>query len=568
VRADLDRYRRWLEDRHRGRRALTPPVRDRPGSGLRMGLLMVVSNPDPRFLRRSLDSLAGQSHQAWVLWVACVGQLDQVGEAVLHAVKRHVRLCVFDPATTTSAEAASSVAMAAAPRCEAIAVMGQHDVLADDALEQVAEAFAAGADVAYSDEDELDAEGRHRQPQLKPDWSPDLLLSTPYLGRLTAVATPVVSRVGGISAAAGEAWEYDLHLRATDGADHIVHVEEVLYHRQTEPTPATSELGPLHRRVVMETLRRRGEEVYTQPSAVPGGWHLRRRLRTSPVVSVIVPFRDEPKLLRAVADSILGGSGYPNIELLLVDNGSREPETTALLDQLASLPRVRVIHDDSPFNWAAINNAAAAQSAGDVLLFLNEDVVAPDDDWLAAMLEHAQRPEVGAVGSLLLYPGGEVQHAGIVLGLGGAAGHVLRGLADPAAGYLGQAALTRNCSAVTGACLMTRRAVFEELGGFDSTFAQDLNDVDYCLRLWHHGYRVVMTPAARLVHHESATRGTSGNIPSILAFLRRWEGDVRAGDPFLNRQVSRLDSSCSVRGDDDERWWDEWRSIIEQSPAG
>jgi GT2 family glycosyltransferase len=371
---------------------------------------------------------------------------------------------------------------------------------------------------------------------------------------------------------AGEAWEYDLALRATEQAGRIDHITGVLLHRG--PTAVDGDAGATGvgadagRRVLEETMTRRGEEGHVEAGPRPGTFSVRRRVAGDPLVSIIVPFRDGAPLLRRCVDSVLRTVDGVRTELVLVDNASTEPESLALVRQLSDTAGVRVVEDARPFNWAAINNRAVAETSGTVLLFLNDDVAARHAGWLAAMLEHAVRPDVGAVGARLVYPTGQLQHAGVVIGLGGAAGHVLRGLPGDAPGYLDQAVVTRDVSAVTGACLMTRRSCFEEMGGFDEDLSTDLNDVDYCLRLRVAGYRTVVTPLAELVHEESPTRGSSGNVTSIRAFLGRWEPSVRAGDPYLNRNLTRLDGSCRLRTDDEEGWWESWRaSLVAETTA-
>ncbi|MGH9093482.1 MAG: glycosyltransferase, partial [Acidimicrobiales bacterium] len=305
----------------------------------------------------------------------------------------------------------------------------------------------------------------------------------------------------------------------------------------------------------------------------PGSWSVRRRVRGRPSVSAIVPFRDAAPLLRACVDSVLrtagtaGGNGSDGVDLdlVLVDNGSTEPETLTLLDRLDRRPDVTVRRDPRPFNWAALNNAAAEDARGDVLLFLNNDIEARRTGWLAALTAQALRDDVGAVGARLLYPGGRVQHAGVVLGLGGAAGHVLAGLPGDRPGYLGMAVLTRDCSAVTGACLATRRGVFEALDGFDEDLGLDVNDIDYCLRARELGLEVLYEPLAELVHHESPSRGTSGSPKDQLRFLERWQDVVVAGDPYLNRHLTRADCSAALRRPGEDREWHQWRSTLARS---
>lgn len=274
--------------------------------------------------------------------------------------------------------------------------------------------------------------------------------------------------------------------------------------------------------------------------------------------------RDEPRLLRAFVDSVRATTDGSSLQLVLVDNGSQDPETLSLLDRLDGAPDTVVVRDSRPFNWAAHNNAALGAATGDVLIFMNNDIEARTGGWLEALCAQATRADVGAVGARLSYPGGRLQHAGVVVGLGGAAGHVLAGLGGGEPGYLGMALTTRECSAVTGACLATRRDVFEALGGFDEDLGLDLNDVDYCLRAGRAGYRVLYEAQAELVHHESPSRGTSQSVADISRFLRRWDDLLAAGDPFFNPNLTRTDASCALREADEEERWRTWRSTTLQ----
>ena len=571
VTGDVARYRRWLAGRSR------PATRDAPSGdrGRAVGaggdppphrppvaVVVVVRHGDRAGLARLVASLQGQRHRRWRLVAACVGARAEA--AVRRSAPRRWALrrrltVVRCAAAASDAEAASHALGRAVRAAPVVLVVGEGDELVPHALAALAEAVAGGAAVVYADDDTLDADGAPLSPRLKPDWSPDLLLATDYVGRPVALDAAVVGVLGGARAETGEAWEYDLVVRACEGGRVVAHLPDVLLHRGEDPAVPFSAAA----RVVADALARRGEPGEVEPGATPRTCSVRRPVPARCRVSIVVPFRDGAALVRRCVTSVLRTADHAALELLLVDNGSEEPETRALVARLAALDRVRVLEDPRPFNWAALNNAAARHADGDVLVFLNDDVEARRQGWLGALLEQALRPDVGAAGARLLYPTGEVQHAGVVVGLGGAAGHVLRGLPGDRPGYLDQAVVVRDVSAVTGACLATRRACFEEMSGFDEDMALDLNDVDYCLRLGRAGYRTVVTPLAELVHDESPTRGSSGNIASIGAFLRRWEGAVRAGDPYLNRNLTRMDGSCSLRRPDEERWWQTWRTNLD-----
>ena len=502
--------------------------------------------------------------------MACVGTPEPEVTAAVHEAlaqlpsgRVEVQWCGEE-----ASEAEAAAAALAATSAPAFMLLGQHDRLAADAVGLLATALI-DADVAYADDDDLDETGSARDPRLKPDWSPELCLSFSYVGHPVAYRREPAMASGGIRALEDGDWEHDLLLRTTEHSSRVAHVSEVLCHRQG--VPATASPGPTTNvrrdEAVTSALARRGIDASVSPGPVDGSWTLERRVRGRPKVTTVIPFRDAAPLLRACVDSVTettAGDGV-DLELVLVDNGSTEPETFTLLDRLEARPGVLVRRDSRPFNWAALNNAAVDTARGDVLLFLNNDVEALRPGWLAALAAQALRVDVGAVGARLLYPGGRVQHAGVVLGLGGAAGHVLAGLPGDQPGYLGMAVLTRDCSAVTGACLATRRDVFESLGGFDEDLGLDVNDIDYCLRARELGLAAIYEPRAELVHHESPSRGTSGSPKDQLRFLERWQDMVVAGDPYLNRQLTRADCSAALRRTDEDKEWQEWRSTLTTS---
>jgi GT2 family glycosyltransferase len=349
-------------------------------------------------------------------------------------------------------------------------------------------------------------------------------------------------------------------LRITERSASVSHVGEVLVHRRVDEEVYRGAGSGLH---IERALERRGESAVVEPDArYPNSWTIRRQSPGAVKISVVIPFRDGATYLRTVVDSITATAAGADIELLLVDNGSAEPETQTLVEELSARRDVVVLPDARPFNWAALNNAAVQRATGNVLLFLNNDIEALKEGWLQALAASALRSDVAAVGARLLFPDGRVQHAGVVIGLGGAAGHALWGLAGDEPGYLGMAVLPRECSAVTGACMATRIEVFAELQGFDENLGVDLNDVDYCLRAIHRGYRVLFEPGAELTHYESPTRGTSGSVPNVRRFVDHWIDDLLAGDRYLNRNLTRVDSSCALRGDDEDGWWQEWRTTL------
>ncbi len=553
--ADLPRYRAWVRSRQDERLAGRDSARV---PGPEVALLMVVDQPTARRLGECLGAVATQTSTRWRLDIAVVGPLGAAATAALEGALRQIppsRVTVDHRPPGTPAVRATGDLFGASP-APAISLLDQHDVLAPDAIELLAAALC-GADLVYGDEDSADDRGQACDPVLKPDWSPTLLLSWPYTGRPVAMRRDPVVAVGGFRPVDGGDWEHDLVLRLAERGGPVAHVAEVLCRR-----PAGEVTGNGGSGAVVAALSRRDEDARVNPGPLPRTWQLHRHTRGRPSVTAIIPFRDTPELLRACVDSVVATAGECDLDLLLVDNGSEEPETLSLLDRLATRHSVTVTRDPRPFNWAALNNAAAESARGEVLVFLNNDIEARRPGWLGALVAQAVLPSVGAVGARLLYPGGRVQHAGVVVGLGGAAGHVLAGLGGGEPGYLGMAVLTRNCSSVTGACLATRREVFDQLGGFDEALGLDLNDIDYCLRARELGLQVVYEPLAELVHHESPSRGTSGSPEDQGRFVRRWAGLVATGDPYLNRHLTRMDFSAGIRTADEEKEISKWLSTL------
>ncbi|MGP8058367.1 MAG: glycosyltransferase [Acidimicrobiales bacterium] len=561
---DPARYRDWVAAREAER--LGAPTGLLPAG--RIDVLIAVDRADPALLSACLGSVTGQTSHTWRLSIVAVGETGDALDAVLAESQARwpdrVALRLVPAGVDTASAIGLAFEYSGAPT---VLVLGQHDELAPDALSLLTRAIEGAsaslrADIAYGDEDEADGTGALSRPVLKPDWSPDLLLSTPYLGRPTVLRRSVVGEAGGVRPSADGDWEHDLLLRVAERATRVAHVAEVLCHRHVRPAPSWGTSGG---GVVAAALARRGEEGEVAAGPLPGTWAVHRRAPGRPRVSVLVPFRDGAGFLRTCVDSVTATAGEVDLQVVLVDNGSTDPETQTLVEHLAARPGVAVVRDPRVFNWAALNNEAAEAATGEVLVFLNNDIEAGRAGWLEVLAAQALRPEVAVAGARLLYPGGRVQHAGVVVGIGGAAGHVLAGLEAEEPGYLGMAVLTRNCSAVTGACMAVRREVFDGIGRFDETLGVDLNDIDFCLRAIQRGFHVVYEPLAELVHYESPSRGTSGSVANITRFIDRWRPLIEGGDPFLNPHLTRVDSSCALRGPDEEGWWQRWRSTLDRS---
>jgi len=440
-----------------------------------------------------------------------------------------------------------------------IAFLDAGDALAPEALfELVARLQPEPAlDVVYSDEDWLSESGRREDPLFKPDWDADLLLSTNYLVRFGIFRRHLVGEAGGSQTAAGHAGVYDLLLRLTERTARIAHVPKVLYHSRRRAATADAVVARHaanrdESRAIEEALRRRGRPGRAQAVFTRGGsrcYATRFELTQRPLVSIVIPTRDKRTLLQTTLESIWARTDYDRYEIVIVDNQSTDPDAVQYLASIRA--RCQVHQWTKPFNYSALNNFGVRHARGEKLLFLNNDVEVIHADWLTAMLEHAQRPDVGAVGAKLLYAEGRIQHAGVVVGINRAAANAFRSWPGEAIGRPRLADLARDCSAVTGACMMVPRRVFDEVGGFDEDLRVVLNDVDLCLKIRQRGHLIVYTPHALLYHYEGSSRGRLHPPPDEKVFQERWRDFLNRGDPYYNPNLSYKHDDWRIRVDPD-----------------
>jgi GT2 family glycosyltransferase len=518
-----------------------------------------VFDPEREWLEWGLDSVLSQVYPAWELCICGDGSTEERAREVLSRYERlderiSVKYLEGKRSISGSLDEALSVA-----RGEFVGFLDGGDELAPDALFEVVRLLQEHpeADLVYSDEDEIDEKGNRSNPYFKPDWSPDLLLSTNYVSHLSVYRRSLLREIGGFREGFDGCQDYDLLLRATERTDEIHHVPKVLYHRRVAAGRAApsfadrSRIRDRTRLALSETLERRGLDGYVANGQLPERFRVRPKIKEEPKVSIIVPTRDNVAFLRRCVESIERLTAYRNYELLIVDNDSSDHTT---VEYLASIPH-RVIPFREVFNYSRINNFAVSQAEGEYVLLLNDDTEIISSGWLEAMLEPAQRPEVGAVGAKLLYPDGRIQHAGVVLGVGnpwgpGVAMHSHQFYSSDSPGYAGTVMTTANYSAVTAACMLLRRSLFKELGGFDEeNLPIQFNDVDLCLRIREQGYYVVYTPHAELYHHESVSRRHwSGDLAENLYMRARW-GEVMDKDLYYNPNFSRGYGDFNLRAD-------------------
>jgi GT2 family glycosyltransferase len=549
-------YRAWIEkydtlsdeDRDAIRRHI-----DRLKRKPLISVVMTCWRSDLDLLNEAIASVRTQLYSRWEL---CIADDGSPGDTVWQALEMHAaaepRIRIVRRAENGGIAAATNSALALATG-EFVAFLDHDDLLSERALYEVAVELDAhpNTDIVFSDEDKIDERGRRSQPHHKTDWNGELMLSVNAVNHLTVMRRTLVEALGGVREAFDGAQDHDLLLRASERTERIRHIPWVLYHwrwqgKQGSYSRARAEqCAEASRRAVQEHLARTGEAATVARVAGQQGWLSVRRAAPDPrpLVSIIVPTRDRAELLARCVEGVLNATDYAPLELLVVDNGSAEPATLALFERLKADPRVRILPAPGPFNFAALNNLAAREAEGDILLLLNNDIGVRQPGWLGELVAQATRPNVGAVGAKLFYPDGSLQHGGVVLGVGGGpdrvAGHLYAGAAGDHVGLQGHLALPRNVSAVTAACLAIRKSVWDEIGGMDETgLPVAFNDVDLCLKVRAKGYDIVWTPYAQLDHHESASRGSDLAPEAAARFARevavmreRW-GTVLDADPF------------------------------------
>ncbi len=550
---ERDQYALWLE-----RHTLSPTDLEHMRAHAqalsyqpRFTVITPVYNTDPRWLRACIESVRHQIYPHWELCLVDDGSTNRATWQVLRESEADPRIRVAFLPSNRGISAASNRALAMASG-EFIAVLDHDDELSADALYRVAVLLNEhpDADFVYSDEDKIDRDGRRCDPHFKPDWSPDHLLACMYTCHLMVLRRSLVEAVGGFREGFEGAQDYDLVLRVMERTSRIHHIPRILYHWRKLPRSAAADptakpwAHEAGRRALADYLARNGIAGEVLPGAAFGLFRVRRHIVGRPLVSIVIPTTgcpaasDGTDLLGRALESLVEHTSYDHFEVVLVtDTCDWSDAVRRVLERVPH--RVVAWGTEQPFNFARKINAGVREAAGEHVVLFNDDLEVVQGEWLSAMLEYSQVKGVGAVGAKLVYPDGRLQHIGIVLGVAGVAAHAFHQYPGSCLGYAGSAVSPRNYSAVTAACMMTRRRVFEEVGGFDEGLAVDFNDVDYCLKLRRAGYRVVFTPYALLSHRESSSFGARTQAPRELAAMRAKWGDLVVHDPYFNPNFSR-----------------------------
>lgn len=528
-----------------------------------ISIVVPVYNPDKELLAECIESVIAQSYGNWQLCLAddCSPK-PHVREVLEHYQQIDSRVNVVFREKNGHISAASNSALEIASG-EWTALLDHDDELHEHALYHVVKAINEKPEVAliYSDEDKMDEDGQRRDPHFKSDWNLDLLYSQNYVSHLGVYKTDLMKKIGGFRLGYEGSQDYDLLLRYSREINHkhIVHIPEVLYHwRIVEGSTAmgageksyTTDAGI---KALEDHFAALGQAVSVERGMHENIYKVNWLIENDPLVSLIIPTYNGHEITKQAIDSIIDKSTYRNFEILLVDNNSNDPDSLAYFDEIAQHEQVTVLRYPYPFNYSAINNYAAEHANGDIIGLINNDVEVINPEWLAEMVSHAQRPDIGCVGAMLYYYNDTIQHAGVVTGIGGVAGHSHKHYKRGDYGYFRRLKVVQNYSAVTAACLLIRRSVFEEVKGLNETDLKvAFNDVDFCLKVKKAGYRNLWTPYAELYHYESISRGAEDNPEKIKRFMGEveymkstWETDS-VPDCYYSKNLSKTREDFSI----------------------
>ncbi len=525
-----------------------------------ISVVMPVYNTPERYLVEAIESVRSQVYPYWELCIADDASDASHIKKILNKYKKlDSRIKVIFRNSNGHISAACNSALSLATG-QYVGFLDHDDVLSSEALYWIAVEINKHPDgvLFYSDEDKIDEIGNRYSPYFKPDWNPELFLSQNLITHFAVYLCSSLEKVGGFREGFEGSQDYDLAARVSESClpNQIYHIPKILYHWRAISGSTARGGGEKDyaakagRKVIAEHLLRRGisGEVVAAPGFAPNSTLQRVRFALPnplPMVSILIPTKNNKSLLETAISSILEKSTYSNYQIVVIDNGSSDLETVKYLQSLKEEQQVHVIQYPYPFNFSAIINFAAAQSRGDILCLLNDDTEVISCDWLEEMVSLASQPKIGAVGAKLYYPDNTIQHAGVILGIAGWAGHAHRHFPSEHPGYFGRAKLLQNYSAVTGACLVVRKELYQLVGGLDEeNFTVAFNDVDFCLKLLSAGYRNVFTPYAELYHYESASRGYEDTSEKKARFQKeanalreRW-GELLDSDPAYNKNLT------------------------------
>ena len=531
---------------------------------IKFSVLVPLYNTPESFLKAMIESVQAQTYKNWELCLADGSDKEHsfVGEICKKYADgdRRIKYEKLERNLGISENTNACIRMATG---EYIALFDHDDLLHPSALYEVMRAICEhGADFIYTDENTFSEEPRDAyNPHFKPDFSPDTLRSYNYICHLSAFSRELLDSVGYFRSEYDGSQDYDLILRLTEKAKKVFHIRKILYYWRAHKNSVAQDVGAkpytvtAAKKALAAHLERCGLKGEVLDSSVPTTYHIKYEIDGNPLISVIIPNKDHTDDLDICLKSLYEKSSYKNFEVIIVENNSTEKETFEYYEAIAQKHgNVKIVKWEGNFNYSAINNFGVNYAKGEFILLLNNDVEIINGSCLEEMLMFAQRKDVGAVGAKLYYSDDTVQHAGVILGLGGTAGHAHKHFGRSHPGYMARASIAQNLSACTAACLMMRRDVFDEVGGLDESFEVAFNDVDLCMKIRKKGYLVVFTPYAELYHYESKSRGNDSTPEKlerfrgeIDRFKEKWQKQLDDGDPYYNPNLTLTTDDFSLK---------------------
>lgn len=561
---DID-YQAWYQKHAADEQELERQRKIRFKNEYLISIVVPLYRTPETFLRQMIGSVREQTYGNWELCMADGSGDGALEEIVKEYVEKDGRIR-YQKLEGNLGIAGNTNAAFAMAKGDFTALFDHDDLLSPDALFEVIKALNEhpDAEVIYTDEDKVDSSlTEHFQPHFKPDFNPDLLRANNYICHWFLVKRSLLEQIGGESEEFEGAQDYDFIFRCTERAREVLHVPKILYHwrinkASTADNPASKPYAfEAGRRAIAAHLDRCGLSGVVTQTQDFGFYRVKYKVEGKPLVSIIIPNKDQADTLRKCLDSIHKKTTYPNYEIIIVENNSQEEATFQFYRELEGKDRIRVVYWEREFNYSAINNFGFSFAEGEYIVCLNNDITVITPDWLEEMLGHCQREDTGIVGARLYYPDNTIQHAGIIVGIGGIAGSVFVNLPRSRSGYLHKARLQQDLSAVTAACMMVKREAYEKTGGFEEKLAVAFNDVDFCLRVRQAGYLVVYDPYVEMYHDESKTRGAEDTkekvrrFQSEIDFMRgRWIKLLKKGDPYYNPNLSLKTWNYELKNND------------------
>lgn len=533
-------YHKWIVENEKRALNETYDLKEEP----LISIVVPLYNTKKVFFKKMVNSVLNQTYKNWELCLVDDGSLN----FSLEYLKKNNKVKYLKRDENGGIAVATNQAISMATG-DYIAFLDHDDTLSPNAILEVVKAINLNSNIKllYSDEDKIKESGKYYSPHFKSNWNRDMFFSQNYINHLVVIEKGIVSKVGGIRDGFNGSQDYDLLLRVLNHIENnqIFHIPKILYHwRATKNSTAYSHLAKIETtdmgiKALKDYFK---ESANVKKGFLPNTYKIEYPIRNKPLVSIIIPTKDKLDLLKTSIESIFDKTVYKNYEILIIDNQSKKEETINYFREIEKRDRVKVIEYNKPFNYSAINNFASKKAKGEILLFLNNDTKIINKGWITEMLQHSLREDIGIVGAKLYYEDKTIQHAGVILGIGGVAGHSHKYYKFNEHGYFSRLKIIQNYSALTGACIMVRREVFNEVGGFEERLKVAFNDIDFCLKVREKGYRNLWTPYAQLYHFESKTREkdkkSCPRFKEEINFMKSTWKDKLKNDPYYNQNLS------------------------------